>query len=50
MLTELTVRARIPARSRCGDLIAHERQQRRDDDRRAGAARAQQRGRGEVDR
>ena len=34
---------------RGGDLVAHERQQRADDDRRTGALRAQQRGRDEVD-
>jgi hypothetical protein len=34
---------------RAGDLVAHQRQQRRDDQRRAGALRAQQRGRDEVD-
>ena len=44
-------RARVDTRPRRGiDLVAHQREQRRDDDRRPGAAGAQQRGRDEVHR
>jgi hypothetical protein len=44
-------RPRMDARARRGvDLVAHQREQRRDDDRRAGAAGPQQRGRDEVHR
>ena len=48
-LAELTVTARMPARCGGGDLVAHQRQQRADDDGRPGAAGPQQRGGDEVD-
>ena len=48
-LAELTVTARMPGPLGRGDLVAHQRQQRRHDDGRARAPRPQQRGRDEVD-
>ena len=47
-LVLLIVCARSPSRSRGGDLVAHQRQQRTDDQRRSRAGLAQQRGRDEV--